>query len=183
MRDDDNRTLLLGTHRGERDAAVRLYRTMAPRLLAYARSLVGDDAAEDAVQQVFVKLLGLGRDEIERVEDVLPWLIRLTRNAVLNDARGNGRRRVREAEWGGMSGASPFRLLATREHDGLLAALGEIDAAGRELIVLKHIAGLSFDQMAASLDENRSTLASRYRAAIERLRSVLSIGGAGVHHG
>jgi DNA-directed RNA polymerase specialized sigma24 family protein len=40
--------------------------------------------------------------------------------------------------------------------------------------MLKHAGGLTFDQIALALDINRSTAASRYRAAIERLRAALT---------
>jgi RNA polymerase sigma-70 factor (ECF subfamily) len=180
--------LLISTHRGDKDAAVRLYRSMAPRMLAYARSVLGHDAAaEDAVQQVFVGIFAIGRDEIEGVEDVLAWLIRLTRNAALNDARGRVRSKAREAARaaiGGMGGAGvrPVHSLRSDSHDELLAAVGGMPDDAKELIVLKHVAGLTFDQMALSLDENRSTVASRYRAALEMLKAAVSR-PQGVHHG
>ncbi len=177
--------LLISTHRGDKDAAVRLYRSMAPRMLAYARSVLGHDAAaEDAVQQVFVGIFAVGRDEIDRVEDVLAWLIRLTRNAALNDARGRMRSRVREAMRAAMGGEGmrPVHSLRTDSHDELLAAVGRLPDDAKELIVLKHVAGLTFDQMALSMDENRSTVASRYRAALEMLKAAVSR-PQGVHHG
>ena len=43
----------------------------------------------------------------------------------------------------------------------------------REVIVLKHIVGMTFDQLALALSANRSTVASRYRNAVARLRQQL----------
>lgn len=45
----------------------------------------------------------------------------------------------------------------------------------REVIYLKHVAGLTFDQLAVALDVNRSTLASRHRQGVELLRKRLSV--------
>lgn len=162
------RQLLIDAHHGDDDAAVRLYRLMAPRMLAYARGLLNHDtAAEDAVQQVFLRIFTLGSDEVVRVDDVLAWLIRLTRNTALNDARTHQRARDRARAW------RPFAmtLLHNQAHDELIEAIGGLGEDARELILLKHIAGLTFDQMAASLGDNRNTIASRYRAAMEQLRS------------
>lgn len=172
--------LLIATHRGDKDAAVRLYRSMAPRLLAYARSLLNHDAAaEDAVQQVFVNLFAAQRDEIASVQDVLAWLIRLTRNAALNNTRTHQRRRARESALAlnGRLDHSPHH----QSNDELLAAVGTLPDDARELILLKHVAGLTFDQMAVSLDQNRSTVASRYRVALDLLRAAIAR-PQGVHH-
>jgi RNA polymerase sigma-70 factor (ECF subfamily) len=173
--------LLMLAHRGDQDAAVRLYRSMAPRMLAYARTYLGHDAAaEDAVQQVFVGLFARPRDEIEGIEDVLAWLIRLTRNAALNDARGVQRRRLREAVRARFD-AGIARSAEAGSREELVGHLGSLPDDARELIVLKHIAGLTFDQIAFSLDANRSTIASRYRAAMDQLRAALP-SVKGVHH-
>ena len=172
MEDADLHQLLILTHRGDRRAAGRLHALIAARLLAYARSLLRNDAAaEDIVQQVFLQMLSRSRREIAAVSDALPWFIRLTRNAAFNQARSNARSRHREH-----ARIVEPRADATDPHAirGLRHAIGELDDDDRELILLKHVAGLTFDQMALSLDENRSTIASRYRSAITRLNTVLS---------
>lgn len=176
-----SRDLLIATHRGDKDAAVRLYRVMAPRLLAYARALLGHDAAaEDAVQQVFVSLFARRREEIEIVQDVPAWLIRLTRNAALNQARTHQRRRARETA---LIRANDARHTGSHHSDDdLLAAVSMLPDDARELILLKHVAGLTFDQMSVSLDQNRSTVASRYRVALDLLRAAIAR-PQGVHHG
>lgn len=162
--------LLIDTHRGDHDAAVRLHVRMAPRMLAYARAILNHDAAaEDAVQQVFLRILTLGRDEVTAVTDALAWLIRLTRNAALNNARSDQRARDRARPWRPYSatlGPSPGD-----PHEELLEAIGELEPDARELIVLKHVAGLTFDQMAVSLGDSRGTVVSRYRSALDRLRA------------
>jgi RNA polymerase sigma factor (sigma-70 family) len=62
-----------------------LYQLHGPGLLLYARSLIGrNDAAEDALQQVFTKLLE--RDQLP--EDPKPYLFRAVHNAALNIVRG-----------------------------------------------------------------------------------------------
>lgn len=126
------------------------------------------------MQQVFLQVLSQKRHELAAITDVLPWFIRLTRNAAFNHARAAGRNRQREH-----ARAAPTLSPVLAHHDPLAAAtlrdaIDDLADDDRELILLKHIAGLTFDQMAASLGENRNTIASRYRAAVNRLNVALS---------
>ena len=173
MPETTHQQLLLGTHRGDHLAAVSLYRAFAPRMLAYARALLRHDAsAEDAVQHAFVRILTTSPDELARVQDVLAWLVCLTRHAALNSERSSARASLREKMKAGHE-----RLNGQHHTEGsqeeLLAAINELADDHRELLLLKHVAGLSFDQMALSLNENRNTLASRYKSALNQLRSAL----------
>jgi len=126
--------------------------------------------AQDVVQGVFVRLLSLDARVIREVEDVAAWLSRLTRNAALNHIRENSRRRAR------VQRATEGRVIwqAAASADAVPPDLRDlIDAlpeAQRDTILLKHVANLTFDQMAQVLGENRNTLASRYRAGISSLR-------------
>lgn len=175
MSEGTSTSLLLATHRGDRHAAMTLYAAHAPRLTALARALMrGEASAEDVVQQVFVRILTLGEDELALVRDVPAWLTTLTRHTALNAVRGNTRSELRE------------RVRAVRARDrggersvegvepGLRAAIDLLPDEHRELVLLKHVGGLTLEQIAVSLDENRNTVAARYRAAIGFLRDRLA---------
>ncbi|MFN7021495.1 MAG: RNA polymerase sigma factor [Phycisphaerales bacterium] len=176
MPDPTARQLLLGTHRGDAEAAARLYRRFAPRMLAYARALLGRSArtgvADDAVQQAFVHVLAARAEVVERVEDELAWLIRLTRNAALNARRTQTRSALREKMRAGLERRTPSSA-ADGSLEELLAAVSTLEDDHRELLLLRHVAGLTFEQMALALEENRNTLATRYRAALVRLREMM----------
>ena len=62
----------------------------------------------------------------------------------------------------------------------LHTALEALPRRYREVLVLKHAGGLTFDQIALALATNRNTIAGRYRAALKSLRGVLGAweGGA-----
>jgi RNA polymerase sigma-70 factor, ECF subfamily len=165
---DGDQQLLIQTIRGHRPAAERLWSRFAPAMLAYARTLVRDDAP-DIVQSVFLNLLQLRPREVRRINDVHAWLLRLTRNAALNHLRSIRRERQRRANF------SPLREPHPRPStDELELALHSLPRRDRELLVLKHIVGLTFDQIAVTLTINRNTAAARHRAAVQRLRTALS---------
>lgn len=180
MSPDQAKQLLLDTHRGDHHAAVALYREFSPRMLAYARALIRHDVcAEDAVQQAFVRTLGCKQDELARVQDVLAWLVQLTRHASINALRTRTRSSLREKMRAGherMNGthAGGAAAAAPDSEEELVTAMNSLADDLRELLLLKHVAGLTFDQMALSLGENRNTLASRYAKAVGELKSRLS---------
>lgn len=162
----DERTLLLRTRRGDEASARELWARLAPRLLAYARGLVGQ-AGDDAVQEAFCAILQRPVRELKRVEEPGAWMARLVRNAAINAVRTESRERARRT---GHTPASPGQ---PRVDDDTRRAMDELDPDARELLLLKHAAGLTFDQIALTLGLNRSTAASRYRSARDELSRLL----------
>jgi len=53
------------------------------------------------------------------------------------------------------------------------AAVASLPRRDQELIVLKHVAEMTFDQIALALATNRNTIAARYRRAVARLSITL----------
>ena len=162
-------TLLLRTARGDEAAARTLWTLMGSRLVALARGLLrgagGDAAAMDVVQTVLCRVLTLDRASLAEVQDAEAWLARAVRNESLNYHRAVHRRRGHEP-----------RALMERHGAGaglgeLEGALGELPEGLREIVLLKHAAGLTFDQIALSLGDNRSMVASRYAKALKLLRA------------
>ena len=159
--------ILLAMRRGDEAAARRVWAGHAPAMLAHAAVVVGRGAAEDVVQGVFLSILRLPRRTVARVRDPGAWLARLTRHAALNHLRAARREAARRAP-------RPGTAEYVTHDEGLSRALGLLDRRERELIVLKHVAGLTFEQMAEALGRNRSTVVSRHHAALARLRGLLA---------
>ncbi len=163
-------TLLLSARRGNQAAAVRFWNDCAPGLHALALSVLSDHgAAEDTLQRVFCRAIEMPKRRLRAIEDIRAWLARAVRNDALNHRRERSRRTTRERDYRAPDVAAPF------DSDQPLAqALDAITQDHREVVLLKHAAGLTFDQIALALDLSRSTAASRYRAAIVRLRRELA---------
>jgi RNA polymerase sigma-70 factor (ECF subfamily) len=164
----DDRQLLIATHKGHGPSATELWGRFSPRMIAYARAIVRDhEAAADIVQTVFLQVLKCPRERIRSISDVAGWLVSLTRNAALNHIRTARRDRLRIRRLGGTGPG------ARAAHGDLEAALAAIPRRDREILVLKHVAGLTFDQISIALGMNRNTAAARYRSALSRLRESL----------
>jgi RNA polymerase sigma-70 factor (ECF subfamily) len=171
--------LLVETHSGRESSARALWNAQAPRLLQYARAILGARAdAEDVVQSVFCRILRLSRREVERVNDPCAWLAQVARRESINYLRSHRREAARRRAIGGM------RLSRSDGHEPastdpeLHAAIERLPRRLRELIVLKHFAGLTFDQIAAATGLNRNTAAARYRSAIGSLQQEMNGGQA-----
>ncbi len=189
MEQFDDRTLLLRMHAGDEASARLLWSRWGSRVRSYALVLSGSaDQAEDVAQEVFLKVMALTKREVGDVRQVGAWLLRVVRNELYNQVRGEGRlrrrqraageemaRRVGDGAGGDEAGASGGAVRVSLGDLGL--KLSQLPGEQREVLVLKHVACLTFDQMADALDEPRSTVASRYRSALGALQALLEPSG------
>lgn len=170
---NDVHKLLLATHRGHEPSAERLWALFAPRLLAYAAAVLPSGqrhAADDVVQHVFCSVLDRPRRELKAVNDVTAWMFCATRNAALNHARTERREHDRREQLRVDSHGLPDRSIP-ESVDRLVAAADTLPPEQRETLLLRLVGGLTLEQTAAALGENRNTLASRYRAAVQAIRA------------
>ena len=146
MKAIDERKLLVRMSRGHGPSARLLWDLYAARLVAFARSLLAAQGAqqhaEDVVQIALCKVMQVPTHRIRKVEAVGPWLFTIVRTSALNHMRGERREMKRRVH------AVPGTL--------------------------RHAGGLTFDQVSEVLAIPRSTAASRYARALERLRGSLA---------
>lgn len=158
---------------GERDALGALYDLAAKRLYGLALWRTGSAAdAEEVVQEVFVRIAER-HEELGAVRDPQAWLLAVARRAAIDHVR---RRRVRSGEplercdLLVAPAAAPERQLdaarASRE-------LVNLPPAQREVLYLRHFAGLTFAAIAELVRAPLFTVASRHRLGLARLRKRL----------
>jgi RNA polymerase sigma-70 factor, ECF subfamily len=146
------------------EAVARLYEELGPALLAYARSIVHDAAeAEDAIQQVFLKLMSA---DAAWPREPRPYLFRAVRNTCLNRRRARGRL-VAHHDPPPMFAAPDGLADAARD---LEAALRELPQEQSEVVVLRVWGDMTLEESAAVLGVPANTVASRYRYALAKLR-------------
>ena len=164
--------LLLSASRGDEAAARALWAQEAPRLLAYARSIVRDHSlADDVVQESLCRVLRQEARTLRAVGDVRAWLASIVRREAINHLRALSRQRRREL-------AHADRAIRTSPRESLFStdvqrAIDRLSRRDREVLILRHVCGLTFDQLAPATGLSRSAAASRYTAAIARLRTLL----------
>lgn len=145
-----------------------LYRQHGPALLLFASAITGERAsAQDAVHQVFLKLMANG--DLRRAADKKAYLFACVRNAVLNECKVQNRNTPLDPDLPWFR--SPNRDYV--EELDLRRALRGLPSDQREVIVL-HIWGeFTFSQIADLTRTRSNTVASRYRYALAKLRDAM----------
>ena len=154
----------------------RLYDEHAQALFAFLLNFTRDeDDTRDVLQEVFVKL-ARQPELLRAARDERAFLIRLAHNAAIDLMRRRGTRTKNQEQFG-LEMVSPFAAspdpdeAAFREE--LSAALGELPPDQRAVVHLKLWEGLTFEQIASTLEIPLNTAASRYRYGLDKLRARL----------
>ena len=145
-----------------------LYRQHGAALLLFAVSISGDRGrAQDALHQVFLKLIE--NRLLDQATDKKAYLFACVRNALLNDHKREYRNPPLEiaACWF----VPPDRDYSAEQN--LRRALSALPDDQREVVVLHAWGELTFAQIAELVGISANTAASRYRYAIEKLRSAM----------
>lgn len=131
---------------GDRAAIGFLYARYADNVCGYVRSIVHDQHdAEDITQHVFAKLIHVIGKYEERDVPFFAWVLRVSRNVALDYVRRPRPvpvEEIRTTDEGGGDPAGGTRMMDLRE------ALATLPREQREVLVLRHIAGLSPTEIA-----------------------------------
>jgi RNA polymerase sigma-70 factor (ECF subfamily) len=162
--------LVTACQQGDRAAFRQLFEAYRGRVHSIARHILGSDAAaKDVTQQVFLAAWKhLGRFQSEA--DLGPWLYRVAVNGCLNERRRLGRFVDVEPREQSAGAAQEDAVLARQ----IQSALGQLSPKLRVPLVLRHIEGLSYEEIAEVLDCRMGTVASRLSRAHRALAVVLS---------
>lgn len=164
---------------GRKEAFRPLVDAYFARLVRVARGVVGDaEEARDLVQEAFIAAYR-AIDTFIPGRPFYPWMrgILLNRCKVYLRTRRRAARRSRVAaerpgNWvlGAEVSPAPERR---RTADLVRRAMATLDVDDREILVLKHIEGYSYDELAEALGIGAGTVASRLYRARGRLKKAL----------
>jgi RNA polymerase sigma-70 factor, ECF subfamily len=173
------RALIKAAQGGSRPAMEELFRRHWPHTHRAAFLIVRDAAAaEDIAQEAFLSALSaLGR--FDRRRPFAPWLHRIAVNRAIDWSRARVLRGevAASGELLDAVGAAPAvdeRLGAT---DEVTAALAELSAEHRAVVVLRYLLDYTPGEIAQMLELPRGTVNSRLRRALDSLSDLFSEGG------
>ena len=174
----EDRVLVWRFNRGDPAALCRIYERYRDGLIKVAAALLNDrSGVEDVLHDVFVEFARTtGRF---RLRGSLPGYLSI---CVANRARDLNRTRRRrsavamdELNTPSVGGDSPEHRAMSRELAAKLdAALAELPDEQREILVLHLQGGLPFREIAGLREISINTAMSRYRYALEKMRSALN---------
>ncbi len=140
---------------GDTGALHFLYVRYADDVYGFVNSIVRDHhEAEDITQNVFAKLMRIIGKYEQREVPFSAWIIRVARNAALDHMRARRQipfEEVRTTDEGHeQEGFDRFQCLRT--------ALDRLPEDQREVLILRHIAGLTPPEIAAALGKTESSI-------------------------
>ncbi len=160
---------------GDTERYAELVRRYRDRYARYAARMLGSpDAAEDAVQDAFIRAY----DQLAQCrepENFAGWFFLILRNRCFAERRRTKREAVADVSQDELPGPGRAdRDTERSETQQLLArGVGELTAEQREVFVLKHVEGKSYDEIAAATGATVASLKMRMHRAYDRLRAYL----------
>lgn len=157
------------------DAAFRaVYEATADGLASFAYGMLGNRAgAEDAVQQAFLELVKAGATIRGDGRALRVWLYRAVRFSCLDELRRRSRRPETPVER--LPESAP--RAEPEVMPDLQTALAKLSNRQRSLVMLRHVVGMTGEEIALVTKSNRSAVYAALGRAERRLRSLLDEGG------
>ena len=140
--------------------------------IGHATAILGaHEDAMDAVQEALIDAFQ-ALDQLDLSRRFYPWFYVILRNRCYKLAHGHKKRE--------MSSSNEMEILApaasVRPEDSMLLeqAMLELSTEDRELITLRHLDGLSYQELAERLEVPQGTIMSRLHHARKKLRDRLA---------
>ena len=161
---------------GDRDALAFLYARYADNLNGYVRSIVHDHhEAEDVTQQVFAKLIHVIGKYEEREVPFFAWILRVARNVAVDHLRKQLPVPVEEVR---TTDRGLAHSLAGEHLDDLKDALATLPPAQREVLILRHFAGLSPTEIATRTGKTEGSIHGLHHRGRRALTAELASRGS-----
>jgi RNA polymerase sigma-70 factor, ECF subfamily len=161
---------------GDRDAVRYLYVLYADAICAYVVGIVHDEhEAEDITHQVFVKLMTAIRRYEPRGVPFSAWLHRIARNAAIDHLRARRPIPTEEVE----SGDAPSVERGVERTHSMRDALESLPAEQRNVLMLRHLVGLSPREIAVRMGRSESAVHGLHHRGRRAMREQLVAMDAG----
>jgi RNA polymerase sigma factor (sigma-70 family) len=174
--------LVTAARSGSTEAFAALFQRYRPEIARYAGRTLGDDGrAEDVVQEIFISALR-GLATLDRPAGFKPWLYRIAHNACVDHMRRRGKAEEVPFDAQGLPPGEEIRLfrqspsshaaLTQKENFGhLRQALTDLPEAQAQILILRELEGLSYDEIALRMSISRSAVESMLFRARRSLRA------------
>ena len=170
--------LMIAYQSGKPEAFESLYKLLRPVLFPYLLyKTYNYSLSEDLLQEAFLQLHRSRRTYLPG-KPVLPWVLAIARNVYLMNGRARRRREQHEICEDPLPEAAAlqdFDRIAERQ--SVRKALSRLTHDQREILLMHHIWGLSFREIAGALGILRGTAKLRAHRAMKELRKILGVSG------
>jgi RNA polymerase sigma-70 factor (ECF subfamily) len=164
---EKTRLAVVRAKEGDQDALRFLYISYSHNIYGYVRSIIRDEhEAEDVTQHVFAKLMTTIVKYDDRGVPFFAWLVRLARNVAIDHLRANRLTPTETVIDPDLGDGPDFERTQT-----VRAALAELPAEQREVVILRHVVGLTPGEIADRMGRTEGSihgLHHRGRRALQR---------------
>ena len=167
----DDQTAIEKCRAGDKEVFRHLVEHYQAEAIGHAIAILGNrEDAMDAVQEAFIDCFQ-ALDRIDLTRRFYPWFYVILRNRCYKLGSGRKKREMSSSETEILAPASSIQPEDTMI---LERAMLELPAEDRELITLRHLDGLSYQELAERLEVPQGTIMSRLHHARKRLRDRLT---------
>ena len=157
---------------GDSEAFRHVVERYQAEAIGHAMAILGSqEDAMDAVQEAFIDAFK-ALDRIDLTRRFYPWFYVILRNRCYKLAHSRKQREMSSSDE--MQILAPAASLQPEDSMLLEQAMLELPAEDRELITLRHLDGLSYQELAERLEIPQGTIMSRLYHARKRLRERLA---------
>jgi RNA polymerase sigma-70 factor (ECF subfamily) len=173
----EDKILIWRFKRGSRDALQRIYEKYIVYLVTLATALLNDaSTAEDIVHDVFV-LFAQSAEKLRLNGSLKAYLATCVVNRVRDKIRTRSRQPASLDEANSICSTlngPELSAVCGEELQKLSCAMNNLPYEQREVMILHLQSGMMFKQIAESQQVSINTVQSRYRYALDKLRSLLN---------
>jgi RNA polymerase sigma-70 factor (ECF subfamily) len=157
---------------GDSDAFRHIVEHYQAEAIGHATAILGNhEDALDAVQESFIDAFR-ALDQLDLSRRFYPWFYVILRNRCYKLAHGRKKREMSNSDE--MEVLAPAVTISPEESMLLEQAMLELPTEDRELITLRHLDGLSYQELAETLEVPQGTIMSRLYHARKKLRERLA---------
>jgi len=166
------------TAAGDREAFRAVHARTAAKLLAAPRRILkSNSAAEDAVQEAYIRIWRRAADFDPSIASPIAWMTTIARHAAIDMVR-RGAERVSAASAtmdDDIAGrlAAPLAAVDPMESGRLSSCLGKLEAERRGMVVLAYCYGWSREELAARFGRPVATVKTVLRRSLIVLKDCL----------
>ncbi|NQZ71412.1 MAG: sigma-70 family RNA polymerase sigma factor, partial [Lentisphaeria bacterium] len=166
------------------ESLVELFEIQRPKLMILAQQITGNAAdAEDAIQQAIEQLIQ--RRPQSEVASFQPWLIGVVLNQarmiVRRESRIHRRQQIKEEQRIQSMPSDPSAALEQKETVEIIQSIiGELPQRYREPMVLHHMEGMNFKNIASALDRKEETVKKQSQRGMAMMRKMMNGRGLSV---
>lgn len=183
----DDESLTARVAAGDVAAFTQLYERYARRIYAWCVHTLGPGRAEDAVQEIFLRLWQAAAQFDPTRGRFVTWFFAIARHHLMHELRRAGVRRRSEvaaeiADVFVAQAADPEEVAGARDDATSLArALRRLPEEQRQVLTMAYFGGLSQSQISTHLAVPLGTVKKRVRLGMSKLRAALQAPDAEPH--